>query len=426
MRTLLIIYNALALAVLVAGSPVFLFYAVFSKKWRSGLLMRFGVLPAGLRKKLKESRNLWLHAASAGEVKCMASFCVRLKEKFPDRNIVLSVATANGMKMAAKALPGIQAFYLPLDIWFFVKPVVKAVAPEAFIVAETEIWPSLYYAVKQQGGKIIIVNGRFSKKNLKKYIFISPLISETFRLVDAFGMRNNGDLEYLKRIDRKVLNAFVTGDLKYETVYTDPEKAEWLRADLEPYLNKNVIAAGSVHLKEAGELLAGVLVAAKSLQNLTFIVAPRFLEEAADFEALFLAAGIRTVKRSELKGNKKAGVVILDTLGELTAVYGLCGAAFVGGTLAEGIGGHNMLEPLFFGKKVIFGRFYPNFQEIGDEILAAALGVKVANGKELGEALLRVIKDSPREVSEKADSFIKGRQGSLKKNLELVEKVMRT
>jgi 3-deoxy-D-manno-octulosonic-acid transferase len=56
-------------------------------------------------------------------------------------------------------------------------------------------------------------------------------------------------------------------------------------------------------------------------------------------------------------------VILVDTLGELSAVWGLADLAFVGGSLFPGRGGQNMMEPAAFGASVHFGEHTANFRD---------------------------------------------------------------
>ena len=112
----LIIYNVLVcLLAVIAILPVAVL-CIFSERIRDGILQRLGAYPAGLKTFFAERGNIWLHAASSGECKCMIPLARKLKAAFPEMNIVFSVTTLNGKKMLEKFAPEIHKFYMPLDI----------------------------------------------------------------------------------------------------------------------------------------------------------------------------------------------------------------------------------------------------------------------------------------------------------------------
>jgi len=347
----------------------------------------------------------------------------KLKACYPEMNIVFSVTTLNGKKMLEKFAPELHKVYMPLDIIFLAAPVVKMIRPVLLIAAETEFWPSLFYSVKRSGGKIAVVNGRFSDKKFGRYLFVKKFMRGVLGQVDAFGMRGAEDLERLKRLLPENGRASVTGDLKFEVFLTDPVSSSWLKSDLAHYLKNKVVVAGSVHANESGELLGAMFVVRKEIPEVTFIVAPRFMQETAAFEELFRASGFKVVKRSSLKGGKPADVVLLDTMGELAAAYELCGGAFVGGSLAD-IGGHNLLEPLYLGRRAFFGKYTENFREIAGSLIKAGLGVETPDGAALGRALLAELKLPPGYAAEQAFAYIASREGPLNNNINMIKKVL--
>ena len=79
-------------------------------------------------------------------------------------------------------------------------------------------------------------------------------------------------------------------------------------------------------------------------------------------------------------GNARAekSVLLLDTIGELAATYGVADAVFIGGSL-EPAGGHNPLEPAGFAKVPVFGRSMDNFREIAAALLEAGAAIQVGS-----------------------------------------------
>jgi 3-deoxy-D-manno-octulosonic-acid transferase len=80
--------------------------------------------------------------------------------------------------------------------------------------------------------------------------------------------------------------------------------------------------------------------------------------------ALLEAMSIRFCRRSVWTGESLAsGVFLLDTIGELAALYALADIAFVGGSLVPR-GGHNIIEPALHGVAIVVGNHTENFRDI--------------------------------------------------------------
>ena len=161
-----------------------------------------------------------------------------------------------------------------------------------------------------------------------------------------------------------------------------------------------IIAAGSTHKGEE-EVIADSVIKLNKLndKNKIFLfVAPRHPERFDEVYKLLnnYLPGIELYKLSSIyasKDNNSSGfsenkvvVVLVDIIGQLLTVYGICGAAFVGGSIVSA-GGHNLLEPLVFGKPVIFGRYVQNFSEAAEEIKKNSAGRQIDSPLELYEAL---------------------------------------
>lgn len=75
-------------------------------------------------------------------------------------------------------------------------------------------------------------------------------------------------------------------------------------------------------------------------------------------------------------------VVLLDTLGELPALYEAATVAFVGGSLAR-VGGHNLIEPAASGVAPIFGPHIQNTRDVASRLLAGGGAFQVRHAGEL-------------------------------------------
>lgn len=423
MRIILVIYNLVMVSILVIGSPIFFILTISSPKWKDGILERFGILKKTLKNRIRNTPNIWFHSASIGECKSIISLAKRIKDKF---NIVFTTTTLGGKKILKEYFSDSIIFYLPIDIYFFIKPVVKLINPKILIVAETEIWPNLFYLVKKNNGNIVIVNGRISKKSFKWYIKIKRIFSKVLYLVDKFGMRTEEDAKFIEKLGAKVNKIVVTGDLKFETFLINNSKQKEITDLIVPLCYDNIIVCGSVHLCEIKILLESFKTVLGKFKNLTLIVVPRFLEEVLKMENLITKYNFKYLKRSNISKNQdKYEIIVVDSIGELNYIYQIASLTFVGGSLSP-IGGHNILEPVFFGKVVIFGPFIQNFNEIAEEIKGNSLGFLVKNQEELVNKIIELLnnKNLLTEISIKSKQFLEKRRGAVYRNMEIIEKFL--
>jgi 3-deoxy-D-manno-octulosonic-acid transferase len=109
---------------------------------------------------------IWIHAVSVGETRAVSALYRELRKKFPDASFVVSSVTETGHAEAKRALPDAKSyFFLPLDFSWLMKKFVGRIQPDLLILVEGEFWYHLLKSVKEQGGKVLLVNGKLSERS---------------------------------------------------------------------------------------------------------------------------------------------------------------------------------------------------------------------------------------------------------------------
>src|SRR5262249_59512776 len=103
-------------------------------------------------------------------------------------------------------------------------------------------------------------------------------------------------------------------------------------------------------------------------------------------EGLARERGLAPVRRSRLTGAPPSDVILLDTVGELAALYAVADVIFVGGSLVP-VGGHNVIEPALHAKPVVFGPHMGNFRDAAALLLRAGAGIQLGSAAELAPTL---------------------------------------
>jgi len=431
MQMSLFIYNFVMCSVLIIGFPLFLVLTILLPKWKDSILERFGILNRTLKDKIKNNINLWFHCASIGESKSIISLAKEIQNKYSKYQLVFTTTTWTGKKILKEYFNNSTVFYLPIDIYFFMKPVVDVVKPKVLVVAETEIWPNLFYLTKKNKGNIVVVNGRISRKSFKKYKMVKGILADVLNLVDMFGMRTEEDASFIKELGAEPDKVIITGDLKFESLLINDKKSKEIINLIKPFCYSNIIVFGSVHLSEMKILLDSFKSILDKFKDLTLIIAPRFLDEIPHIEDLLVKYGINYIKRSKIHYNgniqqgKREKFIIVDTTGELSYIYEIADVAFVGGSLSN-IGGHNILEPVFFGKPVLFGPYIQNFNEIAEEMKKNFIGFEVKDKEELINKIIELLsnKDLLVKINTYSKEFIERKRGAVYKNMELIERFL--
>ncbi len=364
-KTLLFAYNTLYPVGGLLLSPYIAYRLARYKKHRAGLWEK---LSFKLPPRLPHNRRIWFHAVSVGESLAVAPVVSLFKERHPDVGIYFSTTTATGMEVAKRKLSGVvdAFFFFPLDFYPVVKRVVEVVSPTACAIVETEIWPSLAFAVE---APLFMINARISEHSFYGYMKLSFFIKELFKRYRRFLARSRKDAARLVALGAPQEKVEVAGNIKFYSVYQQSlgvDEERW-RRELGLSEDAPVFVAGSTHQGEEEQVLKAYKVLKGKYPNLKLVLAPRHPERADEVEGLIKEFRLSCGRRSRGEKLKEADVLLLDTVGELFPTYSVCNVAFVGGSLVD-VGGHNPLEPLAFERPTIMGPFYSNFLDVMEEV----------------------------------------------------------
>lgn len=354
---------------------------------------------------LKNEEYIWVHCSSVGEINLSETLIKKLLESRNER-ILLTMFTDTGIGVAQDKFgknKRVDIFYFPLDDRKNILSILKRVKLNLLILVETEIWPNLITEIGKIS-KVIIVNGRISDRSFKRYQKLSNYLKKIFLYIDRFYMQSDEDSRRIIEIGAESKKVETLGNLKFDISfpeYSDEEKREL--KELFSVEERKIFTAGSSRSGEY-EILLDTF---KMVKDTLLILVPRHIERTPQIEEIIKGYGVSYKKYSELESRKdKTDIVIVDRIGALRKIYSITDIAFVGGTLVN-IGGHSLLEPLFYGKTPIFGPYLQNVKEISKEILELGLGYRVTNVKEFLEAIKEIeikqenSKDKIRELFEK-------------------------
>ena len=394
----LFFYNLALLAVLILGSPWWLWRLATTQKYREGLIERLG----RVRRLMGQGTRplIWIHAVSVGEVLAVSRLVETLDVELPDYFVAISTTTRTGQALARERFGANRVFYCPLDLPWAVRAYLNALKPSLFVLAETEFWPNLLSGCFRRGIPVAVVNARISDRSWSRYRMLRRLWAPFLGQLRKVLAQSELDAERLKAIGCTPERVSVAGNLKFDV------RAAW-EADATIQLkargpNLRLIVAGSTLEGEESALLETWPRLLEADPRLALVLAPRHPERFETVAALLDKSGIPWGKRSTWRAEPLSEspkslipgqIVLLDTIGELASVYSLAAVAFVGGSLIPA-GGHNPLEPAQFGVPIVMGSHYANFRAITDDLLAHD-AILIAESENLAIVLLDLLCDRP-------------------------------
>ena len=358
------VYSALLALFLLVTLPYWLLQMLRHGKYRAGLRQRLGRVPPKLATQ-QGTPTIWVHAVSVGEVVASSAVAEALRREFPNHRILLSTTTDTGQKLAAHRFGAENVFYYPLDFGFAIRPYLAALRPELVVVAETEFWPNFLRLAKRSGARVAVINCRISDRSLPGYKRFHFWLPKVLANVDRFLAQTDEDRRRLIEIGAPEPRVSVSGNLKFDVAPpTPPAIVASLRKSLSQTGAGPVLVCGSTLEDEEGSLLSAFRNILANHPKAVMILAPRHPERFAGVAELVEKLGFRMSRRSLWSGESLAGgVFLVDTIGELAALYSLATVAFVGGSLVPR-GGHNILEPALYGVPVVTGNHYENFRDM--------------------------------------------------------------
>lgn len=356
-------------------------------RWRRGLLQRLGFLPPALRDNASLSEGcLWVHAASLGEVNAIAPVVRRLQGRFPRWQLVITCTTGAGQDQATRLFPRALAhLLLPLDLPFLVDPWVRRLRPRLTLVAETELWPNFFSALRRQGSLVMLANARMSERSAKRYAWVKPLFEPLLRDLDGVAAQSQEDAERFLGLGARQARVKVTGNTKFDQAHAQRAArlaAKECRRALGWNTRTPVLVAGSTRPGEEEGLLDAYLALRKQRPELRLVLAPRHPQRVSEVERILKAKRLRWQLRSTGQVPAEGEVLLLDTLGELSVFYRLAWVAWIGGSFAD-FGGQNPLESAGLAIPTLFGPSMRHFKEPASALLSAAAAAQAKDMAEL-------------------------------------------
>ncbi len=420
------LYSALLAAGLLLSLPYWIFQMLRHGKYRSGFSQRLGSVPPELVRSSPRP-TIWFHAVSVGEVLAISGLVEHIRLHWPGHRVVVSTTTDTGQKLARTRFGDANVFYFPIDLDFAIRPYLEALRPQLVVIAETEFWPNFLRLAKRSGARIAVVNARISDRSFPGYQRLRWWLPKVIGNVDLFLAQTWEDRKRLIGIGAREDRVEVTGNLKFDiNPPPPPPVVASLRESFRNTGASPILVCGSTVDEEEERML---LQAFQSIQashpRAVMILAPRHPERFPEVAALLESLGVHFWRRSLWSGEPiPGGVILLDTIGELAAIYGLADIAFVGGSLVPR-GGHNIIEPARHGVAIVVGNHTENFRDI-IWLFQTKDALRIVGPAELPLVLMELISNDAerRALGQRAAETLQSQAGATEKTFVALEKLL--
>ncbi|MEO1642384.1 MAG: glycosyltransferase N-terminal domain-containing protein [Pseudomonadota bacterium] len=327
---------------------------------------------------------VWLHGASVGESKLCLLIGDALREERPNLTLLHTCQTLTGAALILAHIAGKpNRIYAPapIDTPAIARRFSAHWQPDLAIFAEGEIWPNLLCEVRERDAKTALINARMTKGSLEGW---SRWPDTARTVLGRFDLIAASDADTAKALQTHAPHAYaLPANLK--TDLPPPTADEDEVASLKTAIGgRPVLLAASTHPGEE----ALVLDALSGITRRPFLIlAPRHPERGNDVQNL-LNTRQHTVSRRSKNApiTRNTDVLLADTMGEMGLWIRLADTVYLGGGHAEGVGGHNPLEPIRLGKPVLTGANVFNFSAMMEELENQGALTFVETASELADA----------------------------------------
>ena len=380
----------------------------------------------------KNLHAIWFHVVSVGETNAAQPLIEHyLKLGHPvlvTNTTKTGQARAKSLFLKAPYLDLFQAVYLPADQKTLIREFYQKYQPKLLLLMETELWPNLLDQAPQFNVPTVLLNARLSEKSAKGYTKVKGLTRGMLQQLTQLLAQDIATQQRYIQLGIAAEKTQVLGNIKFDI--TAPERfiqqADQLTQEWQ-LGGRKIVTLASTHAPEEKEILSALKAALEADPYLVCIVVPRHPER---FDEVFQAAqslGLKTQRRSlGQRIEADTQVYLADSMGEMWLWYALSQACYVGGSLNEPGGGHNILEPIALNVPTLLGKNYFNFQTIVDEFVQADAVAVVQDAQQAAEVLLDLLQDplKAENLNAAAQQIMQLNTGSLAKHIQVIDQYL--
>ncbi len=415
--------NVLYLLGVILLSPYFLYRAIRTGRYFGSLRTRIlGSIPPDVPR-----GAVWFHGVSVGEIHLLRQVVAAFRQRFPTMPVVVSATTDSGLAEARKAFADLPVIIFPLDFSWAVHRLLTALQPSLIVLAECELWPNFLLACRRVGVPVAIINARMSPRSFARYRLLGSLARWLLTLPDLWIVQNETFALSLGTLGVPAEQVHVGGAVKFDGAVCDRDNPRTLalreRFQIRP--GEFVWVVGSTQAPEEAIALRIWQTLRAEGRAIRLILVPRHPERGDEIARLLGQADVPFGRWTQ-GTDAAAPVILIDTIGQLSAIWGLADLAFVGGSLDGKRGGQNMIEPAAYGAAVLFGPHVWNFAAIARNLLDARGAVQITSEEELLAEVVRLL-DAPAErtaLGRAGRQFVREQQGATARTLDILAEVL--
>lgn len=361
----------------------------------------------------QQSTYIWVHVSSLGEFEQGRPVIDELKKNHPGKKILLTFFSPSGYEIRKNYQHADVVFYLPFDRLRPMRKYVDVVSPSLVVFVKYDFWFNFLSACFEKEIPVVFISSVF-RRNQYFFKWWGGWFRKQLRKVSFFFVQTEESVDILKM--HGIEKAEFVGDTRLDRVISIREEQRRF-PEIEKLVGTGkVIVAGSTWPEDENFLIG----LRKTYSDVFFIIAPHDVSEkrVSSLERMFSSNCIRF---SSIKNSSAVGVktLIIDSIGVLAYIYRYATLVYVGNGFGKGI--HNILEPVVYGKPVIFGPNYSKFIE-AVTLVKAGGAFSFSDKNELELIIKQLLHDDValNNASEKCIDYTENHQGATGKIIKFI------
>ena len=391
------------------------------------LLERFGPFQPA-----KNLHAIWFHVVSVGETNAaqplIEHYLIAGHPVLVTNTTKTGQARAKSLFLKAPYLDLFQAVYLPADQVHLIREFYQKYQPKLLALVETELWPNLIDQAQHFQVPCLLINARLSEKSAKGYAKVKGLTRGMLQNLQQLLAQDSATQQRFIALGMPAERTNVVGNIKFDI--TAPEDFVEQAAQLQQtwqLAHRKIITLASTHAPEEQQLLTALKPYFAQHPELLCIVVPRHPERFDEVAMQVQKLQLNMQRRSLAEAiQPETQVYLADSMGEMWLWYALSQACYVGGSLNEPGGGHNILEPLALNVATVLGKNYFNFQSIVDEFVAAEAVYVVEDAEQAVNTLTQLLFEPAlrAQLNQNAQVIMYKNRGSLTEHIHVMNQYL--
>jgi 3-deoxy-D-manno-octulosonic-acid transferase len=322
----------------------------------------FESLEANVRR-LSRKRRVWVHSSSMGEFEQAKPIIAALRKKHKDIHIVVSFFSPSGFDHSKNFPLADIITYIPFDTASNAERFVDLVRPNAAVMMRYDVWPNHVRALRARNIPVFIANATMRPTSARMLAGIRSFHRMLYDDLSGIFTVSRRDVEAFGAFGLKTVPVEAIGETRYDQVWQRSEEAKKKHLIAAAILKKRrVFVVGSSWPEDEAILLPTFTKILKYDPSVLMILVPHEPTlEAIEAIETSLGQKPRSIRFSNMNDYNNEPIIIVDSIGILTALYQYADIAYVGGSFRQGV--HNVLEPAVYGIPVLYGPKHENSQE---------------------------------------------------------------